>query len=391
MIKCVTYRLLLVLMFFGINMICNAQNVNELEKKVNKLQSEIKTSQNLLKKTSQNKETTIREVELLRAQIKKRDDLIKTYEKQLAILNKETKGYKNDVAKLQGELEKNRQEYADLLVIHYRNRNNLNNLLFIFSSEDFNQAVRRMRYIQQFNDLLKHKMAEIDETKSDIKKRIDKNEEDKKRIESLNNTQKKERESLGKDKKTLDDKVAKLKKDEKKIKKEIEQKEKETKDLQAKIKKIIEEELARRKADATIDMNLAASFESNKGKLPWPVASGVVTKKYGKTAHPTQSKVVVVNNGIDISTEQGANALCVFEGQVSTVFNTGTANVVMVRHGTYFTLYANLDKVFVKSGDKVKTGQKLGVVHTGAGDNVTTLHFEVWKDRNNTNPEGWLK
>ena len=391
MIKCVTYRLLLVLMFFGINMICNAQNVNELEKKVNKLQSEIKTSQNLLKKTSQNKETTIREVELLQAQIKKRDDLIKTYEKQLAILNKETKGYKNDVAKLQGELEKNRQEYADLLVIHYRNRNNLNNLLFIFSSEDFNQAVRRMRYIQQFNDLLKHKMAEIDETKSDIKKRIDKNEEDKKRIESLNNTQKKERESLGKDKKTLDDKVAKLKKDEKKIKKEIEQKEKETKDLQAKIKKIIEEELARRKADATIDMNLAASFESNKGKLPWPVASGVVTKKYGKTAHPTQSKVVVVNNGIDISTEQGANALCVFEGQVSTVFNTGTANVVMVRHGTYFTLYANLDKVFVKSGDKVKTGQKLGVVHTGAGDNVTTLHFEVWKDRNNTNPEAWLK
>ena len=391
MIKCVTYRLLLVLMFFGINMICNAQNVNELEKKVNKLQSEIKISQNLLNKTSQNKETTIREVELLRAQIKKRDDLIKTYEKQLAILNKETKGYKNDVAKLQGELEKNRQEYADLLVIHYRNRNNLNNLLFIFSSEDFNQAVRRMRYIQQFNDLLKHKMAEIDETKSDIKKRIDKNEEDKKRIESLNNTQKKERESLGKDKKTLDDKVAKLKKDEKKIKKEIEQKEKETKDLQAKIKKIIEEELARRKADATIDMNLAASFESNKGKLPWPVASGVVTKKYGKTAHPTQSKVVVVNNGIDISTEQGANALCVFEGQVSTVFNTGTANVVMVRHGTYFTLYANLDKVFVKSGDKVKTGQKLGVVHTGAGDNVTTLHFEVWKDRNNTNPEAWLK
>lgn len=391
MIKKITYHLLLVLMFFGINMICNAQSVNELENKVNKLQSEIKTSQNLLKKTSQNKETTIREVELLQAQIKKRDDLIKTYEKQLAILNKETKGYKNDVAKLQGELEKNRQEYADLLVIHYRNRNNLNNLLFIFSSEDFNQAVRRMRYIQQFNDLLKHKMAEIDETKSDIKRRIDKNEEDKKLIESLNNTQKKERESLNKDKKSLDNKVAKLKKDEKKIKKDIAQKEKETKDLQAKIKKIIEEELAKRKADATIDMNLAASFESNKGKLPWPVTSGVVTKKYGKTAHPTQSKVVVVNNGIDISTEQGANALCVFDGQVSTVFNTGTANVVMVRHGTYFTLYANLDKVFVKSGDKVKTGQKLGVVHTGASDNVTTLHFEVWNDKNNTNPETWLK
>lgn len=383
--------MLLILMFFSINMICNAQSINELEKQVNKLQSDIKTSQSLLKKTSKNKETTLKEVELLQAQIKKRDDLIKTYEQQLAILNKETRGYKNDVARLQNELDKNRQEYADLLVIHYRNRNNLNNLLFIFSSEDFNQAIRRMRYIQQFNDLLKHKMKEIDVTKTDIKKRIEKNEADKKRIEKLNAVQKKERDDLNKDRKVLNDKVAKLKKQEKTIKKEIEQKQKETKDLQARIKKIISEEVAKNRANATVDTKLSANFEGNKGKLPWPVASGVVTKKYGNNPHPTQSKVVVFNNGIDISTEQGANALCVFDGQVSTVFNTGSTNVVMVRHGLYFTLYANLDKVFVKSGDKVKTGEKLGLIHTGANDNITTLHFEVWNDKNNTNPEMWLK
>ena len=383
--------MLLILMFFSINMICNAQSVNELEKQVNKLQSDIKTSQSLLKKTSKNKETTLKEVELLQAQIKKRDDLIKTYEQQLAILNKETRGYKNDVAILQNELDKNRQEYADLLVIHYRNRNKLNNLLFIFSSEDFNQAIRRMRYIQQFNDLLKHKMKEIDVTKTDIKKRIEKNEADKKRIEKLNAVQKKERDDLNKDRKVLNDKVAKLKKQEKSIKKDIEQKQKETKDLQARIKKIISEEVAKNRANATVDTKLSANFEGNKGKLPWPVASGVVTKKYGNNPHPTQSKVVVFNNGIDISTEQGAKALCVFDGQVSTVFNTGSTNVVMVRHGLYFTLYANLDKVFVKTGDKVKTGEKLGLIHTGANDNITTLHFEVWNDKNNTNPEMWLK
>lgn len=391
MMRKITYQIFIFLMFFSINVICNAQSVNDLEQQVNKLQSEIKTSQNLLKKTSKNKETTIREVELLQAQIKKRDDLIKTYEKQLALLNKETKGYKKDISNLQNELEKNRKEYADLLVIHYRNRNSLNNLLFIFSSEDFNQAIRRMRYIQQFNELLKHKMTEIDDTKSDIKKRINKNETDKKRIEKLNNTEKKERDELNKDKKQLNDKIAKLKKQEKSIKNDIAQKEKETKNLQAKIKKIIEEELAKRKANAEIDTKLATKFESNKGKLPWPVSSGVVTKKYGKNPHPTQSKVVVMNNGIDISTDQGANALCVFDGQVATVFNTGSTNVVMVRHGTYFTLYANLDKVYVKSGDKVKTGEKLGLVHTGASDNMTILHFEVWNDKNNTNPEGWLK
>ena len=389
MMKKVIYPLLSLIFFFSVA--SYAQSAKDLEQRVGKLQEDIKTSQNLLKKTSKNKETTLREVELLQTQIKQRDDLIATYNKQLDNLNKSTKAYKSDINNLQNELQKSRQEYADLLVISYRNRNNINNLLFIFSSEDFNQAIRRMRYIQQFQNLLKHKMAEIDDTKADIKKRIEKNDEDKKRIEALKGVQNKEREALDKDKKTLNEKVAKLKKQEKSIKKEIEQKQKETKELQSKIKKIIEEEVAKRKADATVDTKLSATFESNKGKLPWPVEKGVVTKKYGNNPHPTQSKVVVFNNGIDISTETGANALCVFDGQVSTVFNTGTTNVVMVRHGLYFTLYANLDKVYVKNGDKVKTGQRLGLIHTGASDNVTMLHFEVWNDKNNTNPESWLK
>ena len=391
MIRNITYPLLAFLMFFFIITDCNAQNVGELEKKVEQLQKDIKTSQNLLNKTSKNKDATVREVELLQVQIKKRDDLIATYNKQLDALNKETKGYNNDIKKLQNDLQKNRQEYADLLVLSYRNRNSINNLLFIFSSEDFNQAIRRMRYIQQFKDLLVHKMDEIDKNKSDIRQRIDKNNTDKKRIEELKADQKKERDKLNEDKKVLNAKVADLKKKEKDIKKDIDQKKKETDKLQSQIKKIIADEVAKRKADATVDTKLSATFESNKGKLPWPVTTGVVIKKYGNNPHPTQSKVVVKNNGIDISTEQGASALCVFDGQVSKVFNTGLTNVVMVRHGLYFTLYANLDKVFVKDGDKVKTGQKLGTIHTGATDNITVLHFEVWNDKNNTNPETWLK
>lgn len=391
MISKITYPILVILMVFIVKLDCNAQNVNDLEKKIEKLQGEIKTSQKLLSQTSKNKEATLQEVELLQAQIKKRDDLIAVYDKQLAALNKSTKAYKSDINKLQGDLQRSRQEYADLLVLSYRNRNSINNLLFIFSSEDFNQAIRRMRYIQQFKDLLEHKMEEIDKTKNDIKTRIDKNEADKKRIEELKKVQQQEKESMNKDKKALNDKVTKLKKQEKEIKKDIAKKQKETDDLQAKIKKMIADEVAKRKADATVDTKLSATFEANKGKLPWPVASGVVVKKYGNNPHPTQPKVVVKNNGIDISTDRGGEALCVFDGQVANVFNTGSTNVVLVRHGLYFTLYANLDKVFVKAGDKVKTGQKLGVIHTGANDNVTTLHFEVWNEKNNTNPEGWLR
>ena len=389
--KKITYPILAVLMVFIVKLDCNAQSVSELEQQVSRLQNEIQTSQNLLNQTSKNKETTVQEVELLQAQIKKRDELIAAYNKQLDALNKSTKAYNNDIKRLQNELQKSRQEYADLLVLSYRNRNNINNLLFIFSSEDFNQAIRRVRYIQQFKDLLKHKMEDIDKTKDDIRKRIEKNDADKKRIEDLKADQKKERDKLNEDKKALDKKIKDLKKKEKDIKNEIARKKKETDDLQAQIKKIIDDEVARSRVDATVDTRLSETFEANKGKLPWPVKNGVVIKKYGNNPHPTQPKVVVKNNGIDISTEQGAEALCVFDGQVTTVFNTGSTNVVMVRHGLYFTLYANLDKVYVKAGDKVKTGQKLGVIHTGANDNVTTLHFEVWNDKNNTNPETWLK
>lgn len=283
-----TYPILPLLMMFLFSTVGLAQSASDLEKRVNNLQEDIKTSQNLLKQTSKNKETTLQEVELLQAQIKQRDDLIATYNKQLDNLNKSTKAYKSDINNLQNELQKSRQEYAELLEIAYRNRNNINNLIFIFSSDDFNQAIRRMRYLQQFQDLLKHKMQEIDDTKADIKKRIDKNEADKKRIEALKNEQNKQREALNKDKKALNDKVAKLKKQEKKIKKEISQKEKETKELQARIKKIIADEVAKRKADASVDTKLSATFESNKGKLPWPVAKGVVTIRQQSSSYSEQ-------------------------------------------------------------------------------------------------------
>ena len=200
MIRKITYLLMFLLMFLGIRMTVFGQSANDLEKKVAQLQSEIKTSQNLLKQTRKNKEATLQEIELLQAQIKKRQDLINTYKSQLDALNKEIKSFKKDITNLQGELEKNRKEYADLLVISYRNRNNLNNLLFIFSSQDFNQAIRRLRYIKQFNELLKQKMVDIDNNKSEIKVRIDKSEADKKRIEQLYAQQKKEVDELNKDK-----------------------------------------------------------------------------------------------------------------------------------------------------------------------------------------------
>lgn len=391
-----TYHVFLFcLMIFVTTASCFAQSKDELQKKVSQLEKDIKKAEKLLGETAKSKESSISEINLLKVQIEQRESLIKTYEQQISLINKEISKNKKNISKLQSELDDLRHEYAEMLTIYYKNRNNLNNLLFIFSSEDFNQAVRRMRYIREFNDLLKDKTREIEKTKGEIKSKLSQNEAEMKSKQKLLGSQKKEKEALLKDKKKVEGKIANLKKKESKIKKEIKQKNKEAQALQDKIKKIIEEE-ARRiremkdKNGNPIDYQLSVDFENNKGRLPWP-CDGIVTGKYGTSKHPTQAKVKINNHGIDISADKGTNACCVFDGKVSTVFNTGKSNVVMVRHGLYFTLYANLDKVFVKAGQKVRTGDRIGVVHTSATENTTVLHFEVWNDKNHTNPQNWLK
>lgn len=394
-----TSAVLFCLMLVVTTMQCLAQSKDDLQSKVKQLEKDIMKAEKLLKETSKNKAATVSEVNLLQTQISQRETLIKTYKQQVSNLDKSIKRYRNDIDNLQDELENHRQEYADMLNLAYKNRSNIDNLLFIFSSDDFSQAVRRMRYIREFNESLKGKMTEIDSTKSKIKNRLTKNEADKEEKQQLLAAQEKEKDLLVKDKKKLDEKVAKLKKQEGSIKKDIQAKNKESEALQKKIRQIIESEAkkarereaaAKSKNKTSVDYQLSTKFENNKGKLPWP-CDGIVTGKYGNSQHPTQSKVTINNHGIDITTTAGSMAYCVFDGEVSTVFNTGKSNVVMVRHGLYFTLYANLDKVFVKSGDKVKTGDKIGVVHTSATENTTVLHFELWNDKNHTNPKNWLK
>lgn len=394
-----TSAVLFCLMLVVTTMQCLAQSKDDLQSKVKQLEKDIMKAEKLLKETSKNKAATVGEVNLLQTQISQRETLIKTYKQQVSNLDKSIKRYRNDIDNLQDELENHRQEYADMLNLAYKNRSNIDNLLFIFSSNDFSQAVRRMRYIREFNESLKGKMTEIDSTKSKIKNRLTKNEADKEEKQQLLAAQEKEKDLLVKDKKKLDEKVAKLKKQEGSIKKDIQAKNKESEALQKKIRQIIESEAkkarereaaAKSKNKTSVDYQLSTKFENNKGKLPWP-CDGIVTGKYGNSQHPTQSKVTINNHGIDITTTAGSMAYCVFDGEVSTVFNTGKSNVVMVRHGLYFTLYANLENVYVKSGDKVKTGDKIGVVHTSATENTTVLHFELWNDKNHTNPKNWLK
>ena len=139
------------------------------------------------------------------------------------------------------------------------------------------------------------------------------------------------------------------------------------------------------------EKTLSTNFVNNKGKLPWPVERGTISSSFGKHASSVSSKVTVTNNGIDIATTDGAKARAVFDGEVASVTKlTGANTVVIIRHGEYFTVYSNLENVTVKRGDKVKTKQNIGTVHTNKNENKTELHFELLKEQSRQNPANWL-
>lgn len=379
----------------------NCQTVESLEKKIASIQKDIKLAEKLLKETSKNKEATINQVTLLQTQINQRESLIKTYQSQVNALNKAIQKNKNGIASAKKDLALFQKEYANLLVIAYRNKGKTNNLMFVFSSEDFNQAMRRMRYIQELNDLVKEKIEEIKNTQDKINKQLNKNESNKKEIEKVLAKEKEERASLVNDRDKLNKDIASLKKKETQIQKEIKTKEDETKKLKKQIEKIIAEEIkkakereeqAKKNNTKSVDYNLSNNFAQNKGKLPYPVEQGIITGKYGLSPHPTQPKVTVNNNGVDISTTKGAKARTVFEGEVCFVTSQGNNNAILIRHGLYFTLYSNIENVFVKVGDKVTTGQEIGRIHTNVSDGKTILHFEIWQENKTTvNPSLWIK
>lgn len=394
--------LLSLLFFFLISVSGRSQSsVQSLEKKIQSIQKDIKLAEKLLKETSKDKETTINQVTLLQAQINQRESLIKTYQNQVNAINKDIQNNKKEISALEAELALYRKEYSNLLVISYRNKGKANNLLFIFSSEDFNQAMRRMRYIQELNGLVKEKIEEIDSTQIKINIQLEKNERNKKEIEKILSEEKKEKATLLKERDNLNKDIASLKKKESQIQKDIKKKENETKELKKQIEKIIAEEIrkAKEREEASkknnvksVDYSLSSNFAQNKGKLPYPVEQGIITGKYGLSQHPTQKKVTVNNNGIDISTTKGAKARSVFDGEICFITSQGGNNVILIRHGLYFTLYSNLEKVFVKVGDKVVTGQEIGRIHTNVSDGKTILHFEIWQENKTTvNPALWIK
>lgn len=404
----------------------------QLQSEITSLQKEISTANQLLKKTKKDKEMTLNEVNLLDKKIKQREKLIKAYNEQIAVLDEEISQGQSSIKTLNTDLGKLQKEYAKMITFAYKNRSHYDRLAFIFASDDFNQAFSRLRYIRQFSDARKVKMEQISSTQRQISNAVEASQQAREEQTALLKDEKAQQDALKGEKDDLNKQVANLKKKEGSIQQDIKNKQQQAQKLQKAIDDIIAEEIRKANAEAErkrkeaekakankeksktaptttkptpttapakekgmaltpSEKTLSNNFVGNKGKLPWPVERGVISSTYGKHASVVSDKVTITNNGIDIATTEGAKARAVFDGEVASVTKLSGANtVVIIRHGEYFTVYSNLENVTVKRGDKVKTKQNIGTVHTNMTEGKTELHFELLKEQNRQNPSNWL-
>jgi septal ring factor EnvC (AmiA/AmiB activator) len=348
----------------------------------------------------------------------------------------------DSISSLNSHMEALRSSYITSLRKMQGSSGSISTLSFIFSAESFTDAYRRVRYMQQFNRWRKRKAEDINSTSAlllERKNALDTARRSRTTALARLNVARKELEST---KAETDKVVANLKSEGSSLKAVLKEKQEQARRLDRELDKLIaeeqarierqrkEEERKRREAErkaaakankkspasaasstaaeapkpaekttaptsvAAADRALSGSFEANKGKLLFPVSGKYrIVRGFGRQKHPQLEHVETDNSGIDIEALSSKSARAVFDGTVSATFRQpGYGTIVMIRHGNYLTIYANLDGINVKNGDKVKAGQTIGTILTDPDEeNRTILHFELRKERTKLNPSLWVR
>lgn len=390
-------------------------NSDKLKSNKKKIEAEIATTKKLLDQTSKNKQASLQQLSVLRKQISNREALITNLNAEIFGLEEEldlnVKLY-NDLDK---KLEYMKTDYSRIVYLAYKNRKMIDKLAFILASEDFSQMFRRAKYYTIFANDVKRQVALIKETQEEIAKKNETILQLKEEKVALLEGKELEVKKLEVDRNNKTKMTEELKKKEKQLSSDLKKKQQKRKELDAAIKKAIQEEIMaanakKKKATTTSSSSSTASkpvskteisltpeeklisdsFVSNKGKLPWPVVKGAKVGEFGNYPHPDVPSVMIENKGIDIMVEPNTPVRSVFQGEVSGVLDVMGTKVLMIRHGEYISVYQNLASVNVKKGDKVSTKQTIGSVAKVSGSNTYELHFEVWKNSTNLNPNSWL-
>ena len=403
-------------------LICNGfgQTKASLSQEKKKLEQEIAEQKKILATTQKNKNLSLREIQVIKNQISNQEKLIANINAEIGELDGEIAKNEQEIAQLNEKLEQLKADYREAVYTAYKYRNITNKVGFILSSESISQALTRANYLVHYASALKSQVHLISKTQEDIQKHKETLQQNKEEKSLLAQNKLSEKEQLAKQQKEKQTIVNNLKKKEQDINAAIQKKIKRQKNIDAAIQKIINDEIAKAKAAAAKKTSAAGStagktpaatapssssvvlsmtpqetalaqdFESNRGKLPWPVEKGNIVTKFGAYSHPEVSSVTLNNNGINILTEKGATVRAVFKGKVAAIADVNGAKAVILKHGNYFTVYTNLASVSVHQGDNVNTKQALGRLIQESNDSYSELHFEILKEKVYQNPSLWI-
>lgn len=417
LVKCILF-----LFLFCFTAEAFAQSSSELKRRKEALTREIESLNRSLNQTSDNKNLSLKQIRALNAQIRLREQKISTINSEVRLLDNQISENTGTVRSLQSQLNKLKKEYAGMVLFAFRNQSSYSKLMFIFAARNFNQAYKRLKYLQQFSEYRKKQAKYILGTQDDLNVKIDELDRNKKEKSHLLSDQEKEKKTLGAQKNDKSKVLSGLSSEEKKLKRELTQKQKESATLNRAIANAINREIeeARRRAEAEAraaaakakaenneapdarpiskgssilaatpeSAKLSSDFLGSRGSLPWPVSNGMIIEEFGN--HTYGRNVTTENNGVDIRTAPGSQVRAVFAGEVAAVQNIAGSFVILIRHGEYFTVYSNLRAVNVSRGQKVTLKQNIGSVMTDPVDNITEVHFEVRKGAVPMNPASWL-
>lgn len=425
--------LFLLLIFILITDAAFSQSSATLKRRKAALTKEIESLKKTRSKIDKSKKLSLSQINLLNAQIKLREDKISTINSEIKLLDEKIYDNAREVKSLQSQLDILKQQYARMIRFAQRNQGAYNKLMFVFAAKDFNQAYKRLKYLQQFTASRRRNAKQIRKTQNNLNteiKLLDKNKQEK---SILLTDQEKEKQTLGNEKNTQTQILSKLSKEERQVKQQLDKKIREDRALSNAIQVAIRKEIAaerKRAAEAEAkrlaalkaktaaaksgssktttgktatarpaaskgtdilssspeNLKISAGFLANRGKLPSPVDNATITQHYGSQKF---GNVTVHNDGIHLKASPGASVKSVFSGDVIKVVSLFNSYTVMIRHGEYFSVYSGLKTAAVSEGQKVSVKQTLGTVATNS-DGATELQFQIWKGGSPVNPSSWI-
>tara|TARA_B100000902_G_C27278649_1_gene900361 strand:- start:587 stop:1780 length:1194 start_codon:yes stop_codon:yes gene_type:complete len=389
--------LLSILVLFTFCVSAGAQSSLELKRKQQQLKEDIAYKKKLLKQIEEDSRNTQSRMKIASQKIAQREELIAVLLKELDLIDLKIGQNKDLVVSLESDIAQLKNEYAKMVVQAYKTRNAANKVMYLFASDDFEQAYRRLKYLQQLTEYRQRQVRAILATQENLHKKKELLETQREEKNRVLNSQNQEKLVLNQEKQEKEKKLNQLSGKEAQYKRELAEANSKSVELKAAIKKAIDREMAKTNSGAaskTYNLTpeareLSNNFTFNQGKLPWPVDKGEIVAYFGEHPHPFLSQVTVKNNGITVSTTQGSRARSVFDGEVSKIIiMPGVGKVVMIRHGEYITVYTNLTETFVTTGDKIKTKEEIGIINTDRGK--TELEFQLWKGSELINPVSWI-